>query len=124
MPNKSRPDKHLAPRRGMGSKPRSRGPARSVGQALDALLQRQPQLAARVLQDTDKNELIDAVRALLPPDLASHALAARQQRTQLLVTADSAAWSGRLRYALAAALPGLQKRWPDISAVRLRVGSL
>jgi hypothetical protein len=93
-----------------------------VGQALDILLQRQPGLAARAIQAAENNALIDVLRALLPADLAAHALAAQQQRSQLLVTADSAAWSGRLRYAITAALPELQRRWPAISDVRLRVG--
>ncbi len=123
MPNKIRPDKHLAARRERSRTARPRAPARSVGQALDNLLQRQPGLAARAIQATENNALIDVLRTLLPADLAAHALAAQQQRGHLLVTADSAAWSGRLRYALAAVLPQLQQRWPDISVVRLRVGS-
>ena len=122
MPNKIRPDKHLAGRRDRNRAVRPRAQPRSVGQALDILLQRQPGLAARAIQATENNTLIDTLRALLPADLAPHAMAAQQQRSQLLVTADSAAWSGRLRYAVAAALPEIQRRWPDISIVKLRVG--
>jgi hypothetical protein len=122
MPNKLSPDKQTAPRRDRTRTSRPRAQPRSAGQALDALLHR-PALAARALQAGENSGLIDTLRALLPADLAVHALAARLLRGQLLVTADSAAWSGRLRYAAAAALPELQKRWPDIGTVRLRVGS-
>jgi hypothetical protein len=124
MPNKISPDKHLASRRDPGRGPRPRAPAKSAGQALDALLQRRPLLAARAAQAAEKNTLIDAIRALLPVELAAHALAASQQQTQLLVTADGAVWSGRLRYALAAALPELQRTWPSITSIRLRVGTV
>jgi hypothetical protein len=122
MPNKISPDKHIGAGGGPRRKPRHRAQAKSVGQALDQLLKRQPLLAARAVQATENNTLIDAVRALLPADLAPHALAASQQRSQLLVTADGAVWSGRLRYAVATVLPALRRDWPGISSVRLRVG--
>jgi len=123
MPNKISPDKHIAQSRGPARLPRSRAPAKNVGLALEGLLKRQPLLAARAAQASENKSLIEAVRALLPEDLALHALAASQHRSQLVVTADGAAWSGRLRYALVAALPELAREWPDISSVRLRVGA-
>lgn len=122
MPNKFSADKQSGARGARGGKSRSRAPARSIGQALDALLQRQPLLAARAAQASENTNLIEAVRTLLPPELAAHALAASQQGTDLWVTADAAVWSGRLRYPLSAALPALQQQWPGITRIRLKVG--
>lgn len=122
MPNKARPDKQTAAAYDKTRHSRIRTAPRAVGHALDSLLQRRPGLVAKAAQATENDALIEALRTLLPVELAPRALSARQQRSELLVTAASAAWSGRLRYALTALLPELQRRWPDISRVRLRVG--
>ena len=123
MPNKARPDKQMAVAYDKTRHSRPRTAPRSVGQALDSLLQRRPGLVAKAAQATENDALIEALRRLLPAELAARALAASQQRTELLVTAESAAWSGRLRYALTALLPQLQGLCPGVSRVRLRVGT-
>ncbi len=122
MPNKPSRDKPTARTPPPGRAARSRASAKPVSQALDLLLQRQPALAARAGQEQEKQRLTENVRAALPPELAPHVRSASLQRTELLITADGAVWSGRLRYALAAALPELQRQWPEIGRITLRVG--
>lgn len=122
MPNKPSRDKPTAKTPPPGRATRSRGGAKPVSQALDLLLQRQPALAARAGQQEEKQRLTETVRAALPPELAPHMRSASLERTELLITADGAVWSGRLRYALAAILPELQQKWPEIGRITLRVG--
>ena len=121
MPNKPSRDKPTA-RTPPGRPARSRAGAKTVSQALDLLLQRQPALAARAGQEQEKQRLTDTVRAAIPPELAPHVRSVSLQRSELLITADGAVWSGRLRYALAAVLPELQQKWPEIGRITLRVG--
>ncbi len=56
--------------------------------------------AARVLLDrlSRNRELLAAVRALLPPDLAGHCVAALLDEGRLLLYADASAWASRLRF--------------------------
>lgn len=61
------------------------------------------------------------VGQLLPAELEPHLRGAELRAGKLLVYADSAAWSSRIRYALTGLLSELRARDPSINEVRVRV---
>lgn len=118
MPKKFSADKHL------GSPPSRRRGSRtpqSAGHALDRLLQRNPEWIKKNAQAAENRDVVSVLKALLPAELAGRARSAAVERTVLVVTADAAVWCGRLRYAIDPLLPELQKHWPQLQTVRLRV---
>jgi hypothetical protein len=96
MPKTPPQDKPKLAVLGPGTRTRSRKIS-SVGE----LLSRQP--AARALQATvgAQQQWLDWLRAKLPAELRNHVVGAVPRRDTLIVYASSAAWSTRLRYALA-----------------------
>jgi hypothetical protein len=89
----------------------------SIGDLLTAV----PALRHRATNAVIKQELIEWLRKRLEDELAPHAKAAEQQGGTLIVSADSAAWSTRLRYAINALLPEIEKCWPAIKRCQVRV---
>jgi hypothetical protein len=63
----------------------------------------------------------DWLRAALPPALAPHIVQVVARERELIVFADSSAWSVRLRYALASLEEALRARDPAITVTRLRL---
>ena len=60
----------------------------------------------------------------LPEELRPHASSAAVRGGVLLVTADSAAWSTRLRYVLVAMQEQIEQRWPEVQSCQVRVRPL
>ena len=116
MPKPPRQDKPKLPALGPGTRTRSRRIA-SVAE----LLSRQP--AARAVKaavDAQQQWLV-WLRDILPADLRAQVVGAVSRRGTLIVYASSAAWSTRLRYALAGGLAACQTRDPRIRALSVRV---
>jgi hypothetical protein len=89
--------------------------------SIGELLSRQP--AARAVQaavDAQQQWLV-WLRDILPADLRTQVVGAVSRRGTLIVYASSAAWSTRLRYALAGGLAACQTRDPRIRALSVRV---
>ncbi len=57
----------------------------------------------------------------LPAELRGQLVQALQRGPELTVLAASAAWSARMRFALAELEPRIRERQPDIVKVRVRV---
>lgn len=123
MPKNPKADKHLAAGRAAGRRRSATSVPQSAAGALEALLRRQPQWMNKAAQAAENRELVDVLRERLPAALAAHARSAALERAELVVTADAAVWCGRLRYELAALLPELQRQWPGVRTIRLKVGT-
>jgi Dna[CI] antecedent, DciA len=91
-----------------------------------------PQSLGRIMKDQGWMQQLDQVRSLqqdwvewlrtaLPEELGSSIVNVVQKGPELRVLAISAAWSARLRYALAALAPQLQEHAPVIVKVTVRV---
>jgi hypothetical protein len=84
-------------------------------------LSKQP--AARAAQAAlgAQQQWLDLLRARLPAELAAHVVGAVPRRDTLVVYASSAAWSTRLRYALADGLAECRALDPRIRALSVRI---
>jgi hypothetical protein len=91
-----------------------------------------PHSLARIMKDQGWMQQLDQVRSLqqdwvewlrtaLPEELGSSIVNVVQKGPELRVLAISAAWSARLRYALAALAPQLKEHAPVIVKVTVRV---
>jgi hypothetical protein len=89
----------------------------SIGESLARL----PLLRQRAAQAVEKQTVIDWLRLNLPAELAAHVAGAELQAGVLVVRGDAAAWSERLRYALAALGPDLTKRWPEVQQCEVKL---
>jgi hypothetical protein len=116
MPKNPPRDKPKLPALGRGTRVRGAGIS-SIGE----LLSRQP--AARALQAAvgAQQQWLTWLRGRLPAELRDHVVGAMPRRDTLVVYASSAAWSTRLRYALAGGLADCQARDPRIRALSVRV---
>src|SRR5258706_7313329 len=85
------------------------------------LLTASPALRQRAKEAFEKQTVIAWLQSQLAADFRPHVSAAELRGGVLVVTADSAAWSARLRYVLLPMLPVIEKRWPEISACQVRV---
>jgi hypothetical protein len=70
---------------------------------------------------TRQLDWVEWLRSVLPEELRAAVVNAVPRGPELVVLAVSAAWSARLRYALAALAPQLTVRAPDIVNVTVRV---
>jgi hypothetical protein len=57
----------------------------------------------------------------LPAELRAHTSAAALRNGVLVVTADAAAWSTRLRYVLVAMRAEIEQHWPEVRSCQVRV---
>ena len=64
---------------------------------------------------------MDWLKSRLPEELRAHASSAAVRGEVLQVTADSAAWSTRLRYVLVAMQAEIATHWPEIRSCQVRV---
>ena len=64
---------------------------------------------------------LDWLRAALPDELRAAVINVIRKGDELTVLAASAAWSARLRFAVAALAPGIQARAPEVCKVKVRV---
>ena len=69
----------------------------------------------------DQQEWIDWLRAALPEELRGSIVNVVRRGNELAVLAVSAAWSTRVRYAVAALAPEIRARAPVIVKVTVRV---
>jgi len=116
MPKNPPHDKPKLPVLGRGTRARG-GKISSIGE----LLSRQP--AARAVQAAvgAQQQWLTWLRGRLPDELRDHVVGAVPRRDTLIVYASSAAWSTRLRYALAGGLADCQARDPRIRTLSVRV---
>ncbi len=117
MPKYDRPNNQENSRR----EPRhAKGQARHIT-SIAALLTAAPTLRKMASQAIEKQTLIDWVRSQLAEELRPHACSAEIKAETLLVTADSATWSTRLRYAMATLQPEISTQWPRVTTCLVRV---
>jgi hypothetical protein len=85
------------------------------------LLKGKPTLKRLELEISAQKALLAQLRAMLPDDLAPHCVAARLRERQLVIYADSPAWTTRLRF-FAPKIPGLLRPvYPAVHEVRVRM---
>ena len=96
--------------------------------SVNDLLQRGPALTGLASRIPEQQAWCDWLRSQLPAELAAHvvnvvpkAVDAAGRATELIVLADSPAWSARLRYALAALQPSIRSRDAAVQRTRVRV---
>src|SRR5579862_8986571 len=124
MPMKSSQDKNI------GSRNRLRVPAKArrtystpttTPRPIHELIARGPG-AGRVARELARQQSwTEWLRAAVSPELAPHIVQVVAKERELIVYADTSAWSVRLRYALASLEETLRQRDPAIAATRLRV---
>lgn len=124
MPNKSRPHKRGVPKLTRGS-PQSRAALGSRPQAAhsvkDLLARSVPVLSQAARQTARQAFWQPWLTARLPPELPSRITAITERDGNLVVFADSPAWSARLRYALQELQSQIRAAHPDIREISVRV---
>ena len=68
-----------------------------------------------------QRQWLEWLSGALPAELRGQLVQALQRGPELTVLAASAAWSARMRFALAELEPRIRERQPDIVKVRVRV---
>jgi hypothetical protein len=117
MPKNDRPNNQLGSQR----EPRhAKAQARHIT-SIAVLLTATPTLRKMATQAVEKQALIDWIRGQLAEELRPHACGAEFKAETLIVTADTAAWSTRLRYAMAALQPEVSAQWPKVTTCQVRV---
>src|SRR5882672_684108 len=122
MPKNPPQDKKTVPKRGRNP---PRGPLRSrfraAPQGLEDIMKRQGWLAGLRRVRSDQQAWLGRVAGLLPEELRGSLVNVVRKGEQLIVLTASAAWSSRVRFALAALEPQLLADSPDIVKVVVRV---
>jgi len=131
MPNKSRPDKHgvrkltgrsLRTRAHLASRPGYSGPKGQRAHSVkDLLASAVPVLSQAADQSARQAFWRPWLEARLPPGLPPKITGITQRDGNLVVFADSPAWSARLRYALQELTAEIRQTQPDIKEVIVRV---
>jgi hypothetical protein len=117
MPKKARQNNQIASRTPAGSRDRATRHITGIGE----LLARQPLMRARAAQTAEQQPFFEWLRGSLPSELAIHVVGLEKRSRDLVLSVDGAAWSARIRYALAALQSEIQQRHPDIERVQVRV---
>jgi hypothetical protein len=101
----------------------TRGPqARNPMDSVKELLQRStPVLAGLQREALRQRDWLQWVKRELPEELAAHVTGVTEQSGELVIFAESAAWSVRLRYAAPQLLNVLGSQPANIVGVRIRV---
>jgi hypothetical protein len=122
MPKNPPQDKKTVPKKGSHA---VRGPARSrfraAPQGLDDIMKKQGWLAGLQRARGDQQAWLERVAGLLPEELRGSLVNVVRKGEQLTVLTASAAWSSRVRFALAALEPQLLAGTPDIVKVVVKV---
>jgi hypothetical protein len=131
MPNKRRPHKHSvrkltsrSPRSGAhsASQPRHSGSQSHVAHSVKDLLARSVPILSQAADRSARQAFWRPwLEAHLPPGLAPRITAITERDGNLVVFADSPAWSARLRYALEELSAQIRATSPDIKEVSVRV---
>jgi hypothetical protein len=85
------------------------------------LLARKPALRALVAAQPTENGWQEWLGTRLPAELLPHLTEVLKKPAELVVYAENAAWSSRLRYALAELLPQIQARDAQLQRVAVRI---
>jgi hypothetical protein len=131
MPNKSRPHKRSLTRPASrplrthsqsASKPRHSGSQPPAAHSVKDLLARSVPMLSQAADQTARQGFWRAwLAARLPVGMAPWITAIAERDGNLVVFADSPAWSARLRYALEELRGQIREAQPDIEAVTVRV---
>lgn len=131
MPNKSRPDKHgvrkltarsLRGRSLLASRPGFSGSRPQAAHSVKDLLARAVPVLSQAADQTARQAFWGPwLEAHLPPGLPAKITGITERDGTLMVFADSAAWSARLRYALQELAALICEAQPDIREVTVRV---
>src|SRR6185437_11091862 len=124
MPNKSRPHKHGVPKtasRSLRTRAHSASQPRAAYSVKDLLARAVPVLSKAAAQTARQAFWRPWLEARLPPGLPPRITGITQRDGNLVVFADSPAWSARLRYALQELTAEIRQTQPDIKEVIVRV---
>ena len=131
MPNKSRPHKRSvrkvtsrSPRTGahLASRPGPEGSHPHRAHSVKDLLARAVPVLSQAADQTARQAFWSPwLQARLPPELRAKITGITEREGNLVVFAESPAWSARLRYALQELIPQIRKAQPDINEVTVRV---
>ena len=131
MPNKSRPHKRSVPkpaprslrtRAHLASQPRHSGSQSHPTHSVKDLLARAVPILSQAADQKARQAFWRAwLEAHLPPGLAPRITGVTERDSNLVVFADSPAWSARLRYALQELTEQVRQTQPDIKEVTVRV---
>ncbi len=116
MPKKPPSDKKTRIRNSLAS-PKFR----KIPSSINDLLLRKPLFQRLSAQLPAQQSWSDWLRAQVTPELAPHIVHVIPKGSELVVMADSPAWSARLRYALAALEPQIAARDAAVQRTRVRV---
>jgi hypothetical protein len=115
MPNRTGRNKKIGSQiRGRVARERSR--PRSVAELLAA-----PGSAARPPGGSQAPEWTDVIRGQLPAALGLHVSRAEYVKGALVLFTESAAWSARLRFALAEAGEAIRRLQPQVRKIVIRI---
>ena len=89
--------------------------------SIGALLQGSTPLAHLSVALRQRQRLLEAVRALLPPDLRSHCLGASREADQLTLVTEAPVWATRLRFATPALLVDYAQRGDPLTRIQIRI---
>jgi hypothetical protein len=118
MPNRGNRNKRGGSRNSLLATPLSRKGAHSVK---DMLARRSP-LLTRVTDQAARQALLrDWLNAHLPKDVSAKISGIVERETTLVIFAESAAWSARLRYAVLDIEAKLHAEHPGITDIKVRV---
>ena len=131
MPNKSRPHKRsvrqtgsrsLRTRAHSASQPLHSGSKPHSAHSVKDLLARAVPVLSQAADQTARQAFWSPwLQARLPPELRAKITGITEREGNLVVFAESPAWSARLRYALQELIPQIRKAQPDINEVTVRV---
>ena len=118
MPNKLRRDKRGGSR---NSATNVSKPFRRADSVKDLLAHASPTLTRVTDQTNRQNHWKQWLAAHLPPALTPHLSGVVEREDTLVIFAESAAWSARLRYVIQELEPGIKQARPTIQHVSVRV---
>jgi hypothetical protein len=122
MPKKPPQDKKPLPeKRNKSAFGRPRARLRGPAQSLDSIMKKQGWLPGLERELGAQRQWLAWLTEALPAELRGQLVYAVQRGPELTVLAASAAWSARIRFALAELEPRIRAHQPDIVKVTVRV---
>ena len=122
MPKTPPQDKKSIPKKRTRAASRFGGArSRVAPQSLGGIMQSGGWLQALQQTRATQQGWLDWLRAALPDELRAAVINVVRKGDELTVLAASASWSARLRFAVAALVPQVEARAPEITAVKVRV---
>jgi Dna[CI] antecedent DciA-like protein len=106
----------------LGSRPRNSGSAPHFPHSVKDLLARAVPILSKAADQTARQAFWRPwLESRLPPGLPARITGITEQNGNLVVFADSPAWSARLRYALQELTAQIRQAQPDVREVTVRV---